>query len=101
MFMIYKLLRNGEVVDENGRIGTKEDAALAIKKNFNVIADSAKTKLLENMGIDGFIISDDSYDKIYKYFTKKFRPAFFKYKDMYEELDKIGFTIKDDKEEFL
>lgn len=100
MFMIYKLLRNGEVVDENGRIGTKEDAALAIKKNFDVITDSAKTKLLENIGIDDFIISTDSYDKIDKYFTKKFRPVFFKYKDMYEELDKIGFKIKDDKEEF-
>lgn len=100
MFMIYKLLRNGEVIDENGRIGTKEDAALAIKKNFDVITDSAKTKLLENIGIDDFIISTDSYDKIDKYFTKKFRPVFFKYKDMYEELDKIGFKIKDDKEEF-
>lgn len=100
MFMIYKLLRNGEVVDENGRIGTKEDAALAIKKNFDVITDSAKTKLLENIGIEDFIISTDSYDKIDKYFTKKFRPVFFKYKDMYEELDKIGFKIKDDKEEF-
>ncbi len=100
MFMIYKLLRNGEVVDENGRIGTKEDAALAIKKNFDVITDSAKTKLLENIGIDDFIISTDSYDKIDKYFTKKFRPVFFKYKDMYEELDKIDFKIKDDKEEF-
>lgn len=100
MFMIYKLLRNGEVIDENGRIGTKEDAALAIKKNFDVITDSAKTKLLENIDIDDFIISTDSYDKIDKYFTKKFRPVFFKYKDMYEELDKIGFKIKDDKEEF-
>lgn len=100
MFIIYKLLRNGEVVDENGRIGTKEDAALAIKKNFDVITDSAKTKLLENIGIEDFIISTDSYDKIDKYFTKKFRPVFFKYKDMYEELDKIGFKIKDDKEEF-
>ena len=100
MFMIYKLLRNGEVVDENGRIGTKEDAALAIKKNFDVITDSAKTKLLENIGIEDFIISTDSYDKFDKYFTKKFRPVFFKYKDMYEELDKIGFKIKDDKEEF-
>ena len=100
MFMIYKLLRNGEVVDENGRIGTKEDAALAIKKNFDVITNSAKTKLLENIGIDDFIISTDSYDKIDKYFTKKFRPVFFKYKDMYEELDKIGFKINDDKEEF-
>ena len=100
MFMIYKLLRNGEVVDENGRIGTKEDAALAIQKNFDVITDSEKTKLLENIGIDDFIISTDSYDKIDKYFTKKFRPVFFKYKDMYEELDKIGFKIKDDKEEF-
>lgn len=100
MFMIYKLLRNGEVIDENGRIGTKEDAALTIKKNFDVITDSAKTKLLENIGIDDFIISTDSYDKIDKYFTKKFRPVFFKYKDMYEELDKIGFKIKDDKEEF-
>lgn len=100
MFMIYKLLRNGEVIDENGRIGTKEDAALTIKKNFDVITDSAKTKLLENIGIDDFIISTDSYNKIDKYFTKKFRPVFFKYKDMYEELDKIGFKIKDDKEEF-
>lgn len=100
IFIIYKLLRNGEVIDENGRIGTKEDAALAIKKNFDVITDSAKTKLLENIGIDDFIISTDSYDKIDKYFTKKFRPVFFKYKDMYEELDKIGFKIKDDKEEF-
>lgn len=100
MFIIYKLLRNGEVVDENGRIGTKEDAALAIKKNFDVITDSAKTKLLGNIGIEDFIISTDSYDKIDKYFTKKFRPVFFKYKDMYEELDKIGFKIKDDKEEF-
>lgn len=100
MFMIYKLLRNGEVIDENGRIGTKEDAALTIKKNFDVITDSAKTKLLENIGIDDFIISTDSYNKIDKYFTKKFRPVFFKYKVMYEELDKIGFKIKDDKEEF-
>ena len=100
MFIIYKLLRNGEVVDENGRIGTKEDAALAIKKNFDVITDSAKTKLLENIGIEDFIISTDSYDKIDKYFTKNFRPVFFKYKNMYEELDKIGFKIRDNKEEF-
>lgn len=100
MFITYKMLHDGEVIDENGRIGTKEDAALAIKKNFDVITDSAKTKLLENIGIEDFIISTDSYDKIDKYFTKKFRPVFFKYKDMYEELDKIGFKIKDDKEEF-
>lgn len=100
MFITYKMLRDGEVIDENGRIGTKVEAAQEIKKNFDIITDSAKTKLLEAIGIDDFVISDVNYEKIDKYFTKKFRPVFFKYKDMYEELDKIDFKIKDDKEEF-
>lgn len=100
MFITYKMLRDGEVIDENGRIGTKAEVAQEIKKNFDIITNSAKTKLLKNIGIDDFIISDNSYDKIDKYFTKKFRPVFFKYKDMYEELDRIDFKIKDDKEEF-
>lgn len=100
MFITYKMLRDGEVIDENGRIGTKVEAAQEIKKNFDIITDSAKTKLLEAIGIDDFVISDVNYEKIDKYFTKKFRPVFFKYKNMYEELDKIDFKIKDDKEEF-
>lgn len=76
------------------------EAAQEIKKNFDIITDSAKTKLLEAIGIDDFVISDVNYEKIDKYFTKKFRQVFFKYKDMYEELDRIDFKIKDDKEDF-
>ena len=64
------------------------------KRCFNMIQESAKIKILKSIGIEDFVITEYNYEKFNKYFTN-FKPQFMKYENMYKELDKAGFKLKD------
>ncbi len=94
-FIIYKNMREGEPIDVNGKTITKEELSAENKRCFNLIQDSAKNKILKEMGIKDYEIDDSNFKKVDKYFTN-FRPQFMRYEKMFKELDEIGFQIKDE-----
>ncbi len=94
-FIVYKNMREGEPIDVNGKTITKEELSAENKRCFNLIQDSAKNKILKELGIKDYEIDSLNFKKVDKYFTN-FRPQFMRYEKMFKELDEIGFQIKDE-----
>lgn len=93
-FIAYKSLKEGEPIDVIGNICTKEELAEENKRCFDTIQDPAKSKILNTIGLEDFIITEENFERFNKYF-KNFKPEFMKYENMYKELDKAGFKLKD------
>lgn len=94
-FIIYKCMKEGEPVDVNGRIVTKEEIPAESERCFDSIQDSAKKKILDGVSVKEYKINDSNFEMFNEYFTK-FRPQFMTYEKMFKELDEAGFKIKDE-----
>lgn len=93
-FIVFKNTREGECIDVYGNTCTKEDLIKDNKRCFDQISENVKTKILNSIGTEDFIITDQNFDLFDKYFTK-FRPSFMRFDNMLKELNKINFKIKD------
>lgn len=93
-FIVFKSTKDGEPVDIEGNTCTKEQLSQENRRCFDIIQESAKSKILKGIGIEDFKITEDNYERFNKYF-KNFKPEFMKYEKMYQELDKVGFKLKD------
>lgn len=93
-FIVFKATKEGEPIDIEGNTCTKEQLSQENKRCFNMIQESAKIKILKSIGVEDFVITEYNYEKFNKYFTN-FKPQFMKYENMYKELDKAGFKLKD------
>ncbi len=93
-FIAYKEMREGEPIDILGNTCTKEELSKENKRCFDIIQESAKSKILKAIGLEDFVITEENIEKFDKYF-KNYKPEFMKYENMYKELDKAGFKLKD------
>lgn len=94
IFIKFKSLKDKELIDTKGNIHSIEELIAENKKCFDKIQDSAKSKILKALNLKDFIITEENFDKIDKYF-KNYKPEFMKYEKMYKELDYIGFKLND------
>lgn len=93
-FIVFKETKDGEPVDIYGATYTKEQLSKENKRCFDTIQESAKSKILKDIGVEDFIITEDNYEKFNDYF-RNFKPNFMRYEKMYKKLDKIGFKLND------
>lgn len=93
-FIIFKSTKEGEPIDIEGNTCTKEQLSQENTRCFNTLQESAKLKILKGVGVEDFVITEKNYERFNKYF-KNFKPQFMKYENMYKELDKVGFKLKD------
>ena len=92
--LIFKSLNDGEPIDIEGNTCSKKELLVENKKCFDTIPDSAKFKILNATKLKEFIITEENFNKIDKFF-KNFKPEFMRYEQMYKELDNTGFRLND------
>lgn len=93
-FIVFKSLKDGEPIYIEGNTCSKKELLVENKKCFDTIQDSAKFKILNATKLKEFIITEENFNKIDKFF-KNFKPEFMRYEQMYKELDNTGFRLND------